>query len=238
MKLSPLLVLCATVQMALAPMAWGQGPFDSKIALHIESHTSLGSICNTSSPVAQQLPCSMFRTEDQNERAYDVYVVPVMRDTTRGISGITLGISYGGLGPGVVVQDWFLCADSEIATTNPPWPMPGSGNRITWNSPGNCQGETIPGSENEGALAVAGAFYVYAYDISSIEVWPHPDSSFFSVTDCAGVQDVHTQEIASWVAFSPLLADPGCNPCVVEPCGWIDPVQPATWGGLKSLFGK
>jgi hypothetical protein len=25
---------------------------------------------------------------------------------------------------------------------------------------------------------------------------------------------------------------------VVEPCGYIDPVVSATWGGLKALYGK
>jgi len=117
-----------------------------------------------------------------------------------------------------------------------PWPISGSGNRITWDEPGNCQGKTIPGSENEGALAVAGAFY--AYDASSMTAWRHPDSLFYAVTDCAGIQDVIPNLIASGVAFSPQLPDSGCNPCVVEPCGWIDPVYPTTWGGLKLLFGK
>ena len=238
MKLSPLPILCVTVQMGLAPLSWGQELSASNIAIHIGSHSSPGTICTTSSPVAAEIPCSLFRTEEQKGSAYDIYVVPVMRDTTRGISGVTLGIQYGGLGQGLVVQDWFLCADSEITTTNPSWPISGSGNRITWDAPGNCQGETIPGSEEEGALAVAGAFYVYAYDTSEMTTWSHPESLFYAVTDCAGVQDVYPNLMANRLTFSPQLPDPGCNPCVVEPCGWIDPVDPTTWGGLKSLFSK
>lgn len=58
------------------------------------------------------------------------------------------------------------------------------------------------------------------------------------VTDCAGIQDVYPNLMASRLTFSPQLPDSGCNPCVVEPCGWIDPVYPTTWGGLKLLFGK
>ena len=73
------------------------------------------------------------------------------------------------------VFGWYLCADLEFTNggDNGEWPAAGGGNRMTWVMTTNCQQHIIAGYESEGVHAIAGAFYIYAYDEDLLYVQPN-----------------------------------------------------------------
>ncbi len=181
------------------------------IALHAASPSK--SPCLLGSPIAQDIPCSSYETDWPVESGAYVYLVVGWADSAAGIGSMVCGINYcAAPGTGADVLQWVGCETLEFPVDGPngAWPAAGSVNQVYW---GECQRNVIAPDH---AHALAGAFYVYAYDSDMFRVTrgdtplaqPVP-----SVTDCSGyVQEL----IGCWnavVAFHG--ADPvvGYNPC-------------------------
>lgn len=170
-------------------------------------------------PIGTGTPCSEFGTNLPLLSGRDVFLVVARGDSAAGVAQVTCGIQY----PGTMFVLWNLCGDSESIAGS--WPVSGSGNIITWDT-GNCQRATI---EDEGVHAVAGAFYVYAYDDALMETTPNAAVGGASVvvSDCSGSE---SQIPGGSIGFG---VTEGHNPCL-DPV----PVRETTWGGMKRAYRR
>lgn len=191
---------------------------DSKIALHLSAHNAKsGTQCD-----AWATPCSRFATAGYTGVPYDMYMVVANGDPQAGISGLSCGIDY--YWQPIHVYSWSFCGALEFPSSD--WPGNTSGIRLTWNTVEDCQNQTVPGYQGEGVHAVAGAFYVYAYDTNretgyaefSITRHPHlvrtdSGNEELAVTSCTGlVADIPESAVGS-VRFSEAGDRWGINPC-------------------------
>jgi hypothetical protein len=208
----------------LVAMAFTQE--NAKVALHVQPHVKKGQCvapdAGGASPVL--IPCSRFVTRGDVGVTYDLYLVVVGDED--GISGVTCGLDYDPAPlSGVDVFDWNLCSLADVSQAGPHgnWPAAGSGNRIIWDFR-RCERNTVPGYEEEGVHAIAGAFYLYAYGPDVFEVSTNLAISFseFGVTDCPVRESGLPPSARSRVVFSAGAGPDGCNPCL-EPCA-VDPV--------------
>jgi hypothetical protein len=194
------------------------------IAMHASGKHAKFGVCEAAnSPDSLGIACSSFITDAQPLRvSNDVYIVVAKAAAGPGVGGCSFGILRSG--PAVGFFGFTLCADLQFP--NGGWPNSGGGNRITWVSTTNCQRDVIG---TDGAHAVAGSFYLYATGNGTVSITPNnglvvPE---LKVSDCnASESDV---TCVGAVGFGTSL---GYNPCT-NPCA--TPVEPTTWGAIKSL---
>lgn len=101
-------------------------------------------------------------------------------------------------------------------------------------TPENCQDEDF---------AIAGVFYISAYAPSTLSIAPYDRTGEIQVANCQGaeIEIPVPMAQAGWVSFGGAgkgLDTDGCNP-LLAPCNHdITPVQPTTWGRIKTQYGK
>lgn len=179
-------------------------------------------------PNEARIPCSAYSVHEGDLlRALGLYLMVAHVDPEAGVAGLALTIDYE-VGPqaGVGIFGWTLCGDAEAPSGD--WPNPGSGNRIVWDTEGNCQVETIG---SEGVHAVAGWLYAYAYGDSRFRVRvPGGDPpGTLEVLDCLGNVVIPQQE-SPVLGFGGIM---GFNPCA----GGVA-ARASTWGRIKSVLGS
>jgi hypothetical protein len=223
------LLLAAGVFVVSGAMAGTQD--QAKLALHAVPHAA--KTCGKNDPVTLGIPCSGFNTyADLNTGGKDIYLVVAQAAQGPGVAGLSCGLSfdYG------ILFSWTNCATLEFRNNG--WPASGGGNRITWATSTACQ-TTVVGSD--GVHAVAGVFYMYAYDpgqgtlaiTQNLGIVP-PE---LQVADCAATESNLTLGAVGRVAISGNSNDSRrCNPCLEDCLGPI-PVRESTWGRLKSQYG-
>jgi len=165
-----------------------------------------------------------------------MYVVIAQADSD-GVSGASFGIEYDGQpGSGVDVYGFEACF-SGILFESDTWPASGSGARLTWLLPTDCQNQVI-GSDL--VHAVVGAFYVYAYTEDRFLITPNrtfPTApSELLITNCFGSEVVLDTLDTTKSGFIDFGGGPGCNPCI-ELCD-PTPVEKTTWGQIKNKFNR
>ena len=140
------------------------------------------------------------------------------------VCGVQVGIVYD---PSVEIVGWHACSDLQFPADT--WPASGSGNTMTW-------------ADNvETDVVVAGYFEVVAHGPSRMRVIPWPQSGEAKIASCRAAEyalEVPPDRLG-WVSWGHAgygTDTDGCNP-VLSPCelGPV-PVQPSTWGRLKSLY--
>jgi len=218
-----------------ARQTFGGTDIGPKIALHVTATTTKStSICSTWSSDVATVPCSGYLVQGDLRQDLLVYLVIAQADTPSfagGVAGITAGIEYDGRrGHGVDVNAWTVCADGlDIPNAGPggEWPASGGGAIITWL---NCQESRVGG---DGYHAVVGAFSVYAYSADRLRVTPNRNLQSgpqITLANCFaeefGVTDT------TLALGSAGFGTSGFNPC--HPL----PVEPTTWGRLKTKYGS
>jgi hypothetical protein len=226
--------------LALSAPAWAGPNSNAVVSLHAKTHTTKATTyCTTQSPLTNAIPCSNFNMQwDLADPKIDIYLVIAGGAAVQGIAGVSCGIEYNpSSGQGLDMFAWTLCADLEFTNVGPngEWPESGGGNRITWAD--NCQ-TTVLGSD--GAHAVAGCFYVYAYGPDTFKVTANKNLESgpeLAVASCAAETDQLPFGRGAFVTVSAGGTQQGCNPCTEadRDCEGV-PVQPSTWGDIKSKF--
>jgi hypothetical protein len=211
-------------------------------ALHAQAHSSpASSICTTANPNLTDPPlaCTDYTTSWPLGVGADMYLVVAHADS-EGVGGITFGITYGGGDPGMglKVVNWTLCA-TGLEFVSDGWPDPNTGNVIIWLLPTGCARQVIG---EDGVHAVAGAFYVYAYDHDLFSIREHSklmSEERMAISDCSGgttvlnYDEMYLSGRLARVGFG-AFTDWSCGPCIA-PC-YFDPVLAATWGGIKTRY--
>lgn len=200
------------------PLPPPQGP--AKILFHVaevrDSHCRPISSCGEASV-----------TGDSGGPAY-LYLL-VARGGLSSVGAFQCGLGFEN--GKVKIHSWTLCADSEFPTAvngspeGAPWPLPGSGNLITWHIGLNCQVDDI---------AVAGYFYLSTYGEALIALTPRPVDGVAAVADCIPEEHLLGRGDLGYVTFSNGAGRTGCNPCL-ESCNPSVSVRVTTWGGIKAL---
>ena len=216
----------------MAVPAFAGSQEDAVIALHAKPHAEKAlNICPggdaSEDPNTQGLACSDYDVAAPANESVDVYLVVAKGSSQAGIAGLSCGIRYDA---DISMFGWTLCSDLEFSSRdpNPTWPASGSANRITWTASTNCQRTEFG---EDGAHAVAGSFYIYAYGDGIFDITTNntvQSGAELQVADCASAES-NILEAAS-VGFGTLG---GCNPCL-DDC--VVPVVPVTWGKIKSTF--
>jgi hypothetical protein len=142
-------------------------------------------------------------------------LVLVARGNHPDVGGVQFGLTYGSGrhgdlndGRGIDIFSWTLCGSLEFPTPWPEWPRPNSGNLITWDSTTRCQ---------TGDFAVAGYFYLTAYDPDALRLTANPASEQAVFATCNASEHLLGAADLGYATFG-LGPDAGCNPCA-EPCG-------------------
>lgn len=218
----------ALAALLLVPALVQARPWDNKpnILLHLRSVTSKNA-CNWGSLT----DCTTASVSGWTNTPYYCYLLAARGDMT-DIAGLQCGLEYEyGAVPGdqrgIDIDAWTLCATMEFPTGGPDaWLLTGGGNMITWDSTTRCQ---------TGETAVAGYFYLTAYERSLMSVRERPVDGMAKLADCSAVERTIWYEHRGWIIFNnpPYLIE-GCNPCAYS-C-FFDPVQVITWGGIKTLL--
>lgn len=141
---------------------------------------------------------------------YFAYLVGTTAPANTPIGALVCGISYqdNQIGNrndshGVEIYSWNLCATLEFPAPGAAvWPETGGGNLIVWDANTNCQ---------TGGLAVAGYFYMGAYDRDLLGVIPHPVFGQAKLGNCLGIEQVIARDHLGYAAFSPGATDAGCG---------------------------
>lgn len=213
----------------VAPGVARATPWDNKpkIMLHLRPVTSKNA-CNW----GNLADCTTASVSGWTHTPYYCYLLGVRGNLT-DIAGLQCGIEYtnGAVpadGLGIDIFSWTLCATLDFPTGGPAaWLLTGGGNLITWDYTERCQ---------SGETAVAGYFYLTAYDPSLMSVRERPVDHAAKLADCSAVEHNIWYEDRGWITFSdpPYMDNWACNPCAGS-C-FFDPVQVITWGGIKTLL--
>lgn len=205
------------------------GPHDAaKLSGHLVDHSGVVTCPIAGWPLP---PCSQFVIQGETFRPYDLYIVLAHADSAAGVAGFKFRLFYDGVaGGGVDIFNWASCADISVGSMN--FPASGGILEVGW-SPANCRRTVV---EPEGVHVVAGAFYLYAYS-ADVLMLAAPISPDLPITDCGGGTTVVEQGFAtSCFGFGAGGSGHACNACI-EPCV-LDPVERATWGGIKRGYGR
>jgi hypothetical protein len=109
------------------------------------------------------------------------------------------------------------CGDLVIgAITNP-----GDGVSMAWTVPNECR---VKG-ENEPAFWPVGYNTLYPDSDGDIMIIPNPATGKYGVVNC-GLPDFKFQEPPNWLFHA----------CVGDPCEPQVPIEPTTWGSIKTMF--
>lgn len=215
------------------------GPNDNaKVLIHIAQVDF--SVC--SSPRVRPSCVGVRERGDLYPAIHLAYLLVMDGNAEAGVGSVHCGISYdSAFQTGVDVFSWTLCGTSEspAAGVNGPWPSSGSSNTLQWNAATNCQ-RFEPGGAGSGVVAAAGYFYLGAYTPDILAVIPAPSDGVATVQSCLGDVDIiegggiqRTPSHLGFARFSSGGAEPGYNPC-----GLNTPVEPTSWGRIKSLMGR
>lgn len=176
-------------------------------------------------------PCSEYSIGAPLHTPYTVYLVVANLEPVDGVSAISFGLSYNPLiDQGASFVNWTLCATGlqfDQSGIHGAWPAPGSGSRLTWlTSP--CPGELVEGFEDEGAFAIAGSFYMYAYGndtfaVTANETFNPPELVYYA---CGGSVRNLPPTTLGQVQFSGSGNQPGFNPCTREGVSLPPPEPP------------
>jgi hypothetical protein len=208
------------------------GQENAAVAVHAQAHNTKGMTC---SGLDHDLPCDGFTTRWPVHSGADVYFVVANANPALGVSGVSLGVTYGNTpgarqnGQGVDVFDYVSCADLEYPNGIDPgdpstdFPAAGGGNRFLWDRTANCQRHIVSPFKTQ---AVVCAFYVYAYAPDDFKVDMNRNESTgpeFQITDCVGpaISDMQWPGHAGYVSFGSY--SDGYNPCLG---GFWDDVTP------------
>ena len=156
------------------------------------------------------------------------------REAVPDLAGLQVGISYQSDQPdamsdgaGIDIFSWTLCGSMEFAWTGVhPWPTPLSGNLVIWDSANRCQ---------TGLTAVAGWFYMAAYNEDRFVLIPHPGEGLARIAQCNSIEVEVGESELGYASFSEGAVSLGCNP-VVRGCAVAVPVRKMTWSGIKTLL--
>ena len=205
--------------------------------LHIEDTAPGDTVCDQAPDTPEAVITEAVAKADGSAR-YFVYILGADNDpdVNAFLTGFQLGISYDenqGGNNGLAILDWQHCSDLEWPRDD--WPQSGSGNTITW-AVDACQTDRI---------AVAGYFYLSAYTPSIMAIIPFPVTGVVKVANCYGAESpletVVPMSAVGWVSMGGAAVgtdSDGCNP-ILETCTGVNqttPVEPITWGRLKTLF--
>lgn len=207
---STTLLLLSLTALALAVSPAAAGTQDAaKVALHAQAIVTKSNPCGfNNDPNSQGIGCSSYVVDWTTHSLAWVYLVVGQADSAAGISYLDVGVMTQNP---TTFTTWFQCVyASELPSTSPPWPDPGSGNTFTW---GPCQQNNIAG---EGTHAIAGTFYVYAYGTELLSLIPNPTdaSTDIVVKDCASTTSIIPPDQTGRVGFD---CSGGYNPCAGGP---------------------
>jgi hypothetical protein len=213
--LSVALVLVATLPTVAVA---GNNP-DAVLALHIGTRTGKG-LCAVSLPT----DCQSYVTDTIDSGFFNLYLT-VSNYDTMGVAGLQFGIDYDdAIGQGADISGWTSCSDMEFAASE--WPDASSGNLMTWEYLGNCQGDV-----DTFEPVLAGVFEITAYSGDVFSITPRPVDGRAKVADCLGAENDITGMTPSRLATISFGLGTGYNPCETQV-----PVRRTTWGSIKSLF--
>jgi hypothetical protein len=179
------------------------------VLFHVQRHTSPD--CAS----APATPCATFVNAAEADGRYDAYLLVTQASADAGISILSYGIDFDERsGRGIDVFGWKTCADQEVGAMD--WPKNGGGHRVMWTPQTNCQRTEVG---TDGVHAVAGVFYVFAYETDILTLTPHPTIGRLSVTDCAGLATQLPYYAGGTARFRSGSARPGrgWNPCLDPP---------------------
>lgn len=211
---------------------------DAKLVLHL-APPSGHDVCGPPG----QTPCAQVVTAGALYPAtYYAYLLLHEGDALTGVQAFACGIDYDGAGhSGVDIFSWTRCCSFDASQLGPngPWPAPGSGNELIWDS-SLCQ-RNEPGGVGTGVVATGGYFYLTAYTPDRLKLVPTPVEHRAIVVDCQQVfYDIagpnQPPGRPSQLGFANFTAGgtvPGYNPCG----GIIVPVRVTTWSAIKALYG-
>lgn len=210
-------------------------PADPTVLLHVGSVVAPRDACS-SVPAAPEDVVTSGQANPDGSALYFVYLLASPGNQTEpiGLSGLQAGIDYTESTlptEGLKIFGWSCCAPTEYAADD--WPGSRTGNTIVWGKE-DCQ---------PGPFAVAGYFYVGAYSPSTMSIVGWPGTGKVKTADCLGAEIVFLDTLGvaqiGWVSMGGAAKgtdSDGCNP-LIETCSDEGvPVQPVTWGRLKTLF--
>jgi hypothetical protein len=123
------------------------------------------------------------------------------------VAGVQFGIAYDGVpASGVDVYAWTHCASLQFPEAT--WPESGSGILVTWDPQNNCQ---------TSGMAVAGYFYVGAYNPDVFRITPRPVDGLAKVASCTAFESVVPETHLGVARFTVDGNLNGFSPCVDPP---------------------
>jgi len=224
------LLALGAISMVAGTAAAAVNPDSPKVVLHVKVATTK----NPCGITALADACGNAVTKGDLAQLYHVQMITDRGDSLgmdSGIAGVQVGLDYEGgvseteqLFP-ITIFSWTLCATLQFASPDPLWPLPGSGNLITWDAVLSCQ---------RNRLAIAGYFYMSAYGPGTLRLTPRPADMVAKVADCGSLEVILPEGALGFAAFSAGAVTNGCNPCLVD-CAPVA-VEEATWSKVKSLL--
>jgi hypothetical protein len=211
---------------------------------------------NSDTTTPNPLSCFNYSVSCEPMGAGEVYLV-IGKAGTEGVSAVSFGISYSGsshVGIDPAWVTWTPCADGlqfpNSDGVHGDFPQPGGGIRITWSLAGGCPAATQQVIGTDGAHAVVGVFYVYAYSSDIFRVTPNQNQDGgpeLAIANCAGVTtdllQIWGPQIASTLVGQVGFNQTGWNPCGNGPCDpcpqsapCVTPITPTTWGKVKAKY--
>jgi hypothetical protein len=199
---------------------------------------------NSTTLTPNPLPCSQYATSGP-VGAGTIYVV-IGKSGNEGVAGASFGVHYqngtnSGIAPAFI--NFTYCADGLSFPNNdgvhPDFPGQGGGVRVTWNTSNGCPPATTQVIGADGAHAVVGALYVYAYGPDQIQITGNNNLQGnipeLAIANCAGAQvDLYqvwgAAKYLEFCARVDIGGGAGYNPCAVVPTG------NSTWGKIKTKY--
>jgi hypothetical protein len=193
---------------------------DAMMALHVATRSAKNP-CNI--PVPSD--CADFVIKTTDSGFYNIYLTVTGYDST-GIAGAQFGVSYENQnGMGCDIDAWQTCADLQFGDDN--FPESGSGNLITWDPEGACQGDFETYTP-----IIAGVFVVTTYSGDLFSITPRPVDGKAKVANCLAAETDLTDFDPSRLGVVVFGTGTGYNPCL----GPQTPVRSTTWGSIKTLY--
>jgi hypothetical protein len=200
---------------------------------------------NSTTTIANPLPCTQYTTSGPAPAGATIYVV-VAKAGGEGVAAVSFGIHYlnwgtGGINP-AFPPNFTYCADG-IPFANDggfgDFPAQNGAVRVTWNTANGCPAATQQVIGNDGAHAVVGSFYVYAYGPEQLQVTGNNNLQGgvpeLAVANCAGAT-TDLYQVWGPVIYLQLMGrvdlggGTGYNPC------FVTSTHETTWGKIKTKY--
>jgi hypothetical protein len=202
---------------------------------------------NSTTTTPNPLPCSQYTTTGPSNVGATVYVV-VGKAGPEGITGVSFGVHYTNWDTGIKSSfppQFQYCADGIPFANNDgingDFPKQNGGVRVTWNTVNGCPAATQQVIGNDGAHAVVGAFYVYAYAPDQIKITGNNNLQGnvpeLAVANCSGAT-IDLYQVWGPAIYLQLCGrvdlggGTGYNPCLITPIG------NSTWGKIKTKYTR